>query len=64
MSGYTKNTLVQQTTAAYIERQFDRGSLVARRPFLSLGRTKGCNQPINNLQSDAIGLTIGHHENR
>lgn len=31
--------------------------------FLSFRRAKSCNQPMNNLQSVAASLTIGHHEN-
>jgi len=64
MSVYTEDTLVQQTSAEYLEQQLRWKSVVACRLFLSLGRTKNCNRTINSLQSDAIRLTIGHHENR
>ena len=63
MSEYTEDNLVQQTTAEYVERYFKQERAEAICLFLSFGRAKSFNQTNNNLQSDAIGLTIGSHEN-
>jgi len=51
---YTEDTLVQQTTTDNPEQNLGWQSVMARCLFLSLGRTKSFNQPINNLQSDGL----------